>query len=116
MLNPIELRTHLNAIGGIGQIAPRPEVPTLGPVAGAAQDSPEVEGPGFAQMLTDSIEKVNTQMTSADKKAEDLITGRSQDLQGTLVAMQKADISFRMLMEVRTKMMRAYEEIMRLQA
>ena len=44
-----------------------------------------------------------------------LMTGESQDLHATLIAVQKADLSFQMMMQVRNKIIQAYQEIMRTQ-
>jgi flagellar hook-basal body complex protein FliE len=44
-----------------------------------------------------------------------LMTGESQDLHTTVIAMQKADLSFQMMMQVRNKIVQAYQEIMRMQ-
>jgi flagellar hook-basal body complex protein FliE len=43
------------------------------------------------------------------------MTGESQDLHTTVIAMQKADLSFQMMMQVRNKIVQAYQEIMRMQ-
>ncbi|OPZ06403.1 MAG: Flagellar hook-basal body complex protein FliE [candidate division BRC1 bacterium ADurb.BinA292] len=79
-------------------------------------DGEDVSGPSFKDELTRSLEAVNNQMLEADRKTEALVSGQSGDLHGTIIAMQKADLSFRMLVEVRNKAIRAYEEVMRMQA
>ena len=43
------------------------------------------------------------------------MSGESQDLHTTVIAMQKADLSFQMMMQVRNKIVQAYQEIMRMQ-
>jgi len=44
-----------------------------------------------------------------------LIAGESKNLHETMIAMEKADISFRLMMGVRNKIIEAYQEIMRMQ-
>lgn len=112
-MDPIRMSNNMPALGGLERLA-RPEIDLVPPTApgGAAA---EAEGPSFGKMLTESINRVNDQMTHADGMVEDLAAGRSQNIHGTLLAMQKADISFRMLLETRTKVVRAYEEVMRMQ-
>jgi flagellar hook-basal body complex protein FliE len=46
----------------------------------------------------------------------ELSTGRNGNIHETLLAMSKADVSFRMLTEVRNKIVSAYQEVMRMQA
>lgn len=114
-MDELMVQNHLRGMAGIGQIATRPELPIVDPGGpGASTTGPE--GSNFTELLSESINKVNDRMLGADKKAQELVTGQSTDLQGTLLAMQKADISFRLLMSVRTKVIRAYEEVMRMQA
>ncbi len=43
------------------------------------------------------------------------MTGETQDLHTTMIAVQKADLSFQMMMQVRNKIVQAYQEIMRMQ-
>lgn len=68
----------------------------------------------FAQLLSDKVEATNGVMQAADQAVGDLIVGRSGDIHGTLLAMERADLEFRLLTAVRNKVMDAYREIMRM--
>lgn len=59
--------------------------------------------------------EVNKLHVEADNKVEDMVAGRNKDIPGTMISMEKADVSMRMLMAVRNKMVSAYEEVMRMQ-
>ena len=65
----------------------------------------------FSKMLDD----VNQLQMAADKKIEEFATSKEKDLHGTMIAMQKADVSLRLLLQVRSKLTNAYQEIMRTQ-
>ena len=65
----------------------------------------------FSKML----DEVNTLQLAADKKIEEFATSKEKDLHGTMIAMQKADVSLRLLLQVRSKLTSAYQEIMRTQ-
>lgn len=69
----------------------------------------------FLDTLKESIEKVGEIQKAADKAVEDLSVGKAQDLHKTMIAMEEADISFQLMMQVRNKLVSAYEEIMRMQ-
>jgi len=69
------------------------------------------EGPGFKQMLTEQIEKVNQLQRDATAAIEDLAAGRRDDLESVLMATRKADTAFRLLLQVRNKVVDAYEEV-----
>ncbi len=69
----------------------------------------------FGRWLAGKLAKVDKLQKQADTAARDMITGRNTSLHETMLAMQKAEISFKLLMEVRNKLISAYEEIQRMQ-
>lgn len=80
---------------------------------GAGLSRPAAAGaPSFADTLRQSIAEVNQLKTQADASTEDLAVGKTTDIQGTILAMEKADISFKVMMEVRNKIISAYKEVM----
>lgn len=58
---------------------------------------------------------MNTLQQEADKSIEGLVTGKGADLHDTMIAVEKADLSFNLMVQVRNKLIAAYEEIMRMQ-
>ena len=75
---------------------------------------PEGEGPNFGDVLKKAIAEVNGLEKEADRQVVELATGRAANVHEAMLALQKADISFRLLMEIRDKLISAYQEIMRL--
>ncbi|MGB9597625.1 MAG: flagellar hook-basal body complex protein FliE [Candidatus Poribacteria bacterium] len=69
----------------------------------------------FSKVLMESIEKVNELQKQADKAIDELTIGDSKDIVQTMIKMEKADISFRLMMQIRNKILQAYEEVMRMQ-
>ena len=69
----------------------------------------------FGEFLQDSIGKVNSIQNDANVAMEKLASGESQNLHETLLAVEKADIAFRTMNQVRTKVIDAYKEIMKMQ-
>lgn len=115
-MNNLTIQTQMNRLSGFGQINQRPELPTLdkpGAIGGAGDP---VKGASFKDVLAESIGKVNDHMIKADEKINAVVSGESEDIHGTLIQMQKADVSFRMLLQVRKKMLDTYQEVMRMQA
>ncbi len=68
----------------------------------------------FADRLKSAIGDVNSKQTGADQAIEDVISG-DLGIQDGMLAIQKADISLRLMLRVRGKVMDAYKEIMRMQ-
>ena len=85
--------------GAIGKIRPRESDP---------------DGPGFAEILKNSIQHVNALQKDADQAIEDLTTGKTENFTEVLTAVEKADLAFRAVMQIRNKLLDAYEEINRL--
>ena len=65
--------------------------------------------------MKDAISTVNELQKQSDQEIQKYMTGESQDLHHTVIAMRKADLSFQMMMQVRNKIVQAYQEIMRMQ-
>lgn len=70
---------------------------------------------GFGSILKDSLGQVNQLHHEANQAVEALAAGRSTDVHNTMIALQKADVSFRLLMQIRNKVVSAYETVMRMQ-
>ncbi len=69
------------------------------------------QGPTFKDVLRQSIEQVNRLQLDAERAIEDLATGRRDDVTGVMIAKNKADVAFQLMVEVRNKLTDAYEEI-----
>ena len=85
---------------------------TKGKTADAA---PRLEEPAFGQWLKRSIDEVNKMQKQADTAARKLISGENKDIHGTMIAMQKSGVAMDLMMEVRNKIISAYDEIKRMQ-
>jgi flagellar hook-basal body complex protein FliE len=96
----------------IGPISPKLQVPE---VRIPQKQGGESNGAGFGEILKDAISTANELQKQSDQEIQKLMTGESQDLHTTVIAMQKADLSFQMMMQVRNKIVQAYQEIMRMQ-
>ena len=69
----------------------------------------------FSDMLAGSISEVNSLQTEADTAIQKLASGQGANIHETMLAVEKADIAFRTMNQVRLKVIDAYKEIMRMQ-
>jgi len=69
----------------------------------------------FADTLAESLNRVNEIQQDADKAIEKLVSGKTQNIHETMLAVGKADMAFRMTMQVRNKIVEAYQEVLRMQ-
>ena len=72
-------------------------------------------GAGFAAALREAVEKVNDLQQASGQEIQRLVTGEGDDLHSTLLTVQRAELAFELMMEVRNKVVQAYQEIMRIQ-
>ena len=82
---------------------------------GVKKQAPDSSLETFSTMIKGSLEEVNQLQNTADNAVRELAAGKEADLHQTMIAMEKADISFQLLMQVRNKIIAAYQEIMRMQ-
>jgi flagellar hook-basal body complex protein FliE len=69
----------------------------------------------FAEVLANSLEKVNTMQTERSAMTEAFAAGQTQNVHELMIAMQKAGLAMNMTAAVRNKIMEAYKELTRLQ-
>jgi flagellar hook-basal body complex protein FliE len=65
----------------------------------------------FKDVLLDNLRQANDAQVEATRAAEDALTGDRTDIEGVILATQKADNAFRMLQSLRNRMMEAYDEV-----
>jgi flagellar hook-basal body complex protein FliE len=73
------------------------------------------EATGFKESLTQSVREIDGLQKEANQAIETMAAGEPKDVHEVMIAMEKAGISLRLMVQVRNKIMAAYEEIMRLQ-
>lgn len=71
--------------------------------------------PKFSEVIGDLVKDVDQMQKTAEATTEKLVSGELEDVHQAVVAMEEAQTSFRLLMEVRNKMVEAYREIMKTQ-
>ena len=85
---------------------------TLRPIEAAPSAGAGTGADGsFKDFLVNSIQEVNSMQQAADHAVEKLATGQDVSPAEVLTAVQKADIAFRMMMQIRNKMVQAYQEV-----
>ena len=96
----------------LGLINPQ-GAPRIQPLAAptAPGKSAPTQGPDFKDVLMQNLQQVNQLQQDAQTAIEDVVTGKRDDMAAVLTAKQKADVAFQMLLQVRNKMMDAYEEV-----
>jgi flagellar hook-basal body complex protein FliE len=86
----------------------------VGPIQGRATAKPggnDPNSPSFRDVFMDTLREADRLQQDATQAVEDLQTGRRDDLEGVILATQKAETAFNMIQSLRNKVMQAYDEI-----
>ncbi|MDP2875956.1 MAG: flagellar hook-basal body complex protein FliE [Holophaga sp.] len=96
------------------------QLPGIQPLGEAGKAMPKVaglteDGSSFGDLLKQAMQEVDAAQHTAQQEARNLMTGEATDMHSAILAVQKADVSFQMMMAVRSKLIEAYREVMRMQ-
>jgi flagellar hook-basal body complex protein FliE len=100
MSSPI---SNLGSIGSIGNL------PELMP-----RKSESAEG-GFSGVLNNVLQQVNQLNTGAEQQIGNMLRGGNADVSSVMIAVEKADVAFQLMMQVRNKIVSAYQDIEKMQ-
>jgi len=70
---------------------------------------------GISRTFEKLLQDVNQQQLNAEAKQVELLVTDNKDIHGTMLALEKADLSMRLMLQIRNKLVSAYEEVMRMQ-
>lgn len=83
--------------------------------ASVSTNQPESALDNFTQILGNAINSLNQKENTANQAVASLAAGEDVELHQVMLAMQEADVSFRFALQIRNKIVDAYQEIMRMQ-
>lgn len=83
---------------------------------GKTQGAEGQQGGSFGDLFTQAISEVDMLQKDADNKIEGMVLGEGVTTHQAMIALEKADVAFQLMNNIRGKIVRAYEEIIRMQA
>jgi flagellar hook-basal body complex protein FliE len=95
-------------LGSIGTISPLPKLAPL-------QPAEEGQGGGFGAVLSSALHHLNQLSGGAEQQVANLLKGTAGDISSVMIAVEKADAAFQMMMQVRNKIVNAYQDIEKMQ-
>lgn len=98
MISPIELKA-LQQTGDI-EISPKKQ-----------ELQAEKPSGSFTDMLSKAVNSVDQTIKASDQKVEDFVAGKTQNVHDVMISMQRAQLSFQLMVEVRNKAIETYREI-----
>jgi flagellar hook-basal body complex protein FliE len=84
----------------------------FGPVASSGSATAEA---GFGGVLKNALAQVNSMQNEASQQVGTLMSGGSADLGHVMISVEKADVAFQLMMQVRNKIVGAYQDIEKMQ-
>ncbi|HWY04901.1 MAG TPA: flagellar hook-basal body complex protein FliE [Candidatus Acidoferrum sp.] len=84
-------------------------------IQSAATEFQPAEGASFTDTLRSAVDEMGQLQAAADTKVASVLEGNGTDVHSALIAVEKADLSFQLMMQVRNKIVSAYQEISRMQ-
>ena len=100
----------MSAVQPIGGLSAIP-----GPLATPKSAATQTGNVPFVQMISELIGEVNASQLSADQSINDLVAGRTDNVHDVVLSLAKADLSFRMVLEIRNRLIESYQEVLRMQ-
>jgi flagellar hook-basal body complex protein FliE len=100
------MSSPITSLGSIGSIGSLPKLPQLQPAP--------TEG-GFSGVLSNVLQQVNQLNSGAEQQIGSMLTGGKADVSSVMIAVEKADVAFQLMMQVRNKIVSAYQDIEKMQ-
>jgi flagellar hook-basal body complex protein FliE len=92
------------------------DVTKVGPLLNPSGNKPGISSPGsFGNLLNSLLKEVNSSQVKADEALKGFLSGEIQDLHQVVAATEEAKLMFELAVQVRNKVIEAYQEIARMQ-
>jgi flagellar hook-basal body complex protein FliE len=115
MIDPVSAQTAMNAARGI---APGADGVALAPsrlgLPGDGLESSGATRTSFGELVGNLVQSVDARGKTAESEVRRLMLGESNNIHGSMIAMQEAGVAFTLLVEVRNKLVESYQELMRM--
>ena len=100
------------AIDAVNAPVPQPAAEALGTTAPGARPA---AGHGFGDALREAVGDLDGLSLEAQSKVSSLVSGGGGEVHDAMIAVEKADLSFQLMLQVRNKMVQAYQQIANMQ-
>lgn len=98
-------------------VAPLPGVSSAATVgdAGPTAASPGVAAPGFSELVTQGLDRVNEALLDGQSEMQRLAAGKVENLHQVMLKLEESRLSFQLMVQVRNRLLESYQDVMRMQ-
>ncbi|MDJ0782913.1 MAG: flagellar hook-basal body complex protein FliE [Desulfosarcinaceae bacterium] len=92
-----------------------PRIDTVKPAPERPEANPAAEASSFGNLLQSTFDQVNELQLKGDEAVRQMVSGENTDIHNTMITLQKAEVSFELMVQVRNKIVAAYDQIKNMQ-
>lgn len=100
------MTSSISGLGALGAISPLSPLTPFGPAEA---------GGGFSGVLSTALHQVDQLSGGAEQQVGNLLKGGNADMSSVMIAVEKADVAFQLMMQVRNKIVNAYQDVEKMQ-
>lgn len=106
----------MTAVSAVLAVAPLDAAAALQPAVPAAMPAASTDATGrFGQIVTQGIDEVNSDLVASQVDMQRLATGNASDLHRIMIHLEQSQLSFQLMMQVRNRLLDAYQDVMKMQ-
>lgn len=106
---------NVEAIGAIAAPQLAIAAPQLAAAQPLADSAARATGAGFGDLVSQGLGAVNRELMAGQTDLQGLAVGETQDLHRVMIGIEQARLDFQLLMQVRSRLLEAYQDVMRMQ-
>lgn len=103
------------AIAALQAAAPTQQLAQSSPFATSDAAAGVRKTPGFGELVAQGLEHVNQQLLTSQTDLQNLATGNVQNLHHIMIRLEESKLSFQLMMQVRNRLLEAYQDVMKMQ-
>jgi flagellar hook-basal body complex protein FliE len=105
----------MSAVAAVLAVAAPDAAPAAMPAMPSLQPAPADAVGQFGQLVTQGLDQVNNDLVASQVDMQRLATGNASDLHNIMIHLEESQLSFQLMMQVRSRLLDAYSDVMKMQ-
>lgn len=103
------------AVPPVGALAQASGAPSSAGIANGLGGTQDASGLGFGELVSRGLSEMNGQLLASQVDLQQLATGNVQNLHQIMIRLEESRLSFQLLLQVRNRLLEAYQDVMKMQ-